>query len=640
MTGAPLESSLAELTDIQRQAVDWNGGPLLVLAGPGSGKTRVLTCRVARLLDASRDRRFRILALTFSNAAAHAMASRVANLAPGLEGRATIATFHSFCAEVLRLHGVHLGIKTDFAIYSQPADRHAVLSDALRRGGARHTSDAGWLLPWIDHLKDRLVEPEQAERHLAAMNGEVAENAARVAQAYRRYEDELRRANALDFGSLLLEAHRLFGYPAMARHYQTAYRYWLVDEFQDTNRAQYELFRRMAGGGFREVMAVADDDQTIYEWNGANVRRIRDLVRDFGCEVIQLPTNFRCPPDIVEAANRLVVYNANRVRAKRPATATIGHSASPNGAPIRCLEFATDAQEIAGVADEIAGLRPTERSGAAVLARNRAPLQTIRDALRKRNVAAYLDVRRGDFASAEMRWLVACLEQVQRPMDRRNMAVLLRSFEQFSEAQVDRGKIASRSESEGVTWLSAWIDGVEEAGAAGGGQSLVAPIAQLAAGAITPAAAVGQVLTYFERHDPDDDLKDDLSAWRRLSREIRGVHGHSSLDRFLQELHLRTKEAGPPSGAPSLMTIHRAKGREFDTVYLIGLAEEILPSWRSIKSEAGIEEERRECFVAITRVRQRLILSRARSYRGWRKEPSRFLREMGCLGNAADHADE
>lgn len=103
---------------------------------------------------------------------------------------------------------------------------------------------------------------------------------------------------------------------------------------------------------------------------------------------------------------------------------------------------------------------------------------------------------------------------------------------------------------------------------------------------------------------------------------------------------MRTKEAGPPSGAPSLMTIHRAKGREFDTVYLIGLAEEILPSWRSIKSEAGIEEERRECFVAITRVRQRLILSRARSYRGWRKEPSRFLREMGCLGNAADHADE
>ena len=283
---------------------------------------------------------FRILALTFSNAAAHAMASRVANLAPGLEGRATIATFHSFCAEVLRLHGVHLGIKTDFAIYSQPADRHAVLSDALRRGGARHTSDAGWLLPWIDHLKDRLVEPEQAERHLAAMNGEVAENAARVAQAYRRYEDELRRANALDFGSLLLEAHRLFGYPAMARHYQTAYRYWLVDEFQDTNRAQYELFRRMAGGGFREVMAVADDDQTIYEWNGANVRRIRDLVRDFGCEVIQLPTNFRCPPDIVEAANRLVVYNANRVprrpqRSAIPRARTVRRSDAWSSPPTR-----------------------------------------------------------------------------------------------------------------------------------------------------------------------------------------------------------------------------------------------------------------------------------------------------------------
>lgn len=627
--GALLESSLAELTGIQRQAVDWDGGPLLVLAGPGSGKTRVLTCRVARLLDASRDQRFRILALTFTNAAAHGMANRVANLAPGLEGRATIATFHGFCAQVLRLHGVHLGIKTDFAIYSQPADRQTVLSDALRRSGARHTSDAAWLLPWIDYLKDRLVEPEQAEPHLAAINGAVAEKAGHVAQAYRAYENELRRANALDFGSLLLEAHRLFSYPAMAKHYQTAYRYWLVDEFQDTNRAQYALFRRMASRGFREIMAVADDDQTIYEWNGANVRRIRDLVQDFGCEIIQLPTNFRCPPDIVAAANRLVVYNANRVQAKRPATATISHTASPNGAPIRCLAFATDVQEIAGVADEIASLNSTARSGAAVLARHRAPLQAMRDALTERSVPAYLDVRRGDFASAEMRWLVACLEQVQRPMDRRNMAVLARSFEQFSEARVDWGKIASRSDSEGVTWLSAWIDSVDEAGAAGGDHSLIAPIAQLATGEITPAAAIEQVLTYFKLHDPDDDLKDDLSAWRRLSSEIRGVQGNTSLDRFLQEIHLRTKEAGPQPGAPSLLTIHRAKGREFDTVYLIGLAEEILPSWRSIKSKAGVEEERRECFVAITRVRRQLILSRAQSYRGWKKKPSRFLAEMG-----------
>ena len=630
--GAPLESSLAELTDIQRQAVEWDGGPLLVLAGPGSGKTRVLTCRAARLLNASGDRRFRILALTFTNAAAHVMAGGIANLVPGLEGRATINTFHGFCAQVLRQHGVHLGIKPDFAIYSQPADRQAVLGDALRRSGAQHTSDTtGMLLPWIDHLKERLVEPEQAEPHLAAKNGAVAENAGQVAQAYGRYEAELRRANALDFNSLILETYRLFAYSALAGHYQAVYRYWLVDEFQDTNAAQYALLRRMAGGSFRDVFAVADDDQTIFEWTGANVRRIRDLVRDFACEVIQLPTNFRCPPPIVEAANRLVVYNANRVRAKRPAT-PVGHSATPDGSPIRCLEFAADEDEITSVADEIACLDTDARRGVAVLARNRAPLEAMRDALKERAVAADLDLRRDDFTSPQMRWLVACLKQVHRPLDRRNMAVLVQSFEQFSEARVDRGAVASRSESEGITWLTAWTDSVRDAGVANAGSALVDPVMKLAVGAITPAAAIDQVIGYFEDHAPGEALKEDLSAWRRVSGEIRDVRGQTSLGRFLQELHLRTKETAPRLGAPVLMTIHRAKGREFDIVYLIGLAEEILPSWHSLRSPARIEEERRECFVAITRAKQRLILSRARTYRGWPKEPSRFLREMGCLG--------
>ena len=633
----PLASSIGELTDIQRRAVKWDDGPLLVLAGPGSGKTRVLTCRVARLLDASREQRFRILALTFTNKAAHEIASRVTTLAPGLEGRATIDTFHGFCAQVLRQHGVHLGIKPDFAIYSQTADRQAVLGDALRRSGAPNASDAAVrFLPWVDHLKERLMEPEQAEHCLAATKG--AEDADRVAHAYRLYEDELRRVNALDFNSLILEAHRLFAYPALVRQYQTSYRYWLVDEFQDTNGAQYELLRRMAGQSFREVFAVADDDQTIFEWNGANVLRIGDLVRDFACDVIQLPTNFRCPPRIVEAANRLVVYNAVRAQAKRPATAAAGRSASPGDERILCLEFATDREELVGIADDIARLDAEARCGAAVLARNRAPLQEMYDVLKGRGVTANLDLRRGDFVSPQMRWLVACLEQVHRPLDRRNMAELARSFNRFAEAQMDCGSIVSRSESEGITCLSAWTDCVRKAGATGAVDELIDPIAGLAAGAIRPSTAIDQVLAYFESRDPDDELKEDLSAWRRISREILEVRGHTSLDQFLQELHLRSKEPVPPPGSPSLMTIHRAKGREFDTVYLIGLAEEILPSWRSLKSSARIEEERRECFVAITRTKRRLILSRARQYRGWPKKPSRFLREMGCLDDCLPDA--
>ena len=356
-----LEISCRELTDIQRCAVEWDDGALLVLAGPGSGKTRVLTCRIAHLLESSRDERFRILALTFTNKAAHEMAHRVTALAPGLEGRANIGTFHRFCANVLRQHGVHLGIKPNFAIYSRLADRQAVLEDALGRESQRFTRDVRWLLPLIDDLKAHMVTPEQAEQSDTVWNGAHPHDKDRVVHAYHLYEEELRRANALDFNSLIIEACRLFDYPAMVRHYQTLYRYWLIDEFQDTNGAQYTLLRRMAGECFREIFAVADDDQTIYEWNGANVRRIGDLVRDFHCDVVQLPTNFRCPPRIVEAANRLVVYNARRAVSKQP-TQPSQERPIANQEQIRVLVFATDRDEMAGIADDIACLNAAARA--------------------------------------------------------------------------------------------------------------------------------------------------------------------------------------------------------------------------------------------------------------------------------------
>ena len=635
----PLESTLAELTDIQRKAVNWEEGPLLVLAGPGSGKTRVLTCRIARLLDASREQRFRVLALTFTNKAANEMANRVTSLAPGLDGRAHIDTFHGFCAQVLRQHGVHLGIKPDFAIYSQREDRQAVLEDALR-----HDSGHDWsredlrFLPSIDNLKSRLVEPEAAERHIGAMNGSVAEDASRVARAYHLYEHELRRINALDFHSLILDAHRLFAFPAMIRHYQRSYRHWLIDEFQDTNGAQYALLRRMAGQDFRRIFAVADDDQTIFEWNGANVRRIGKLVNDFQCDVVQLPTNFRCPPRIVEAANRLVVYNSRRVPAKQPTTAASVNPTPSQRMQIECREFDTDTDEVAGVATEIARMSREERGGTAVLARNRYLLEAMHDVLSDRDVPAETVMRRDDFASPEMRWLVACLKQIHRPLDRRNMAVLVKTFDSFANSPLDWEDLVSRSESERITSLQAWTDSVRDAENPRPVARSVESIAKLASGGIRLKTAIDRILEQLGNNAPDDDLKDDLSAWRRIEREIRDAQGLASLDRFLQELQLRSKEPVPTPGAVSLATIHGAKGREFDTVFLIGLAEEVLPSWHSIKKGGGsaaLEEERRGCFVAVTRTRRRLVLSRARHYRGWTKLPSRFLDEMGCCLSGA-----
>ena len=628
-----LEASLQELTDIQRRAVEWQDGPLLVLAGPGSGKTRVLTCRIARLLDSTRDQRFRVLALTFTTKAAHEMAKRVAALVPGLEGRTDVDTFHGFCAQVLRQHGVHLGIKSDFAIYSRSADRQAVLEDALRRESTsgRDATDLR-LLHMIDHLKARLIVPERAAQWLAKDIDAGAEGADRVAHAYRLYEAELRRANALDFNSLILETYKLFAYPAMCRQYQTVYPYWLIDEFQDTNGAQYALLRRMAGEDFREIFAVADDDQTIFEWNGANVRRIGKLVKDFSCEVVQLPTNFRCPPRIVEAANRLV-YNSRRVSAKQLARSATDKSLSLEDEQIECRDFDTDLDEIAGIAAEIADMNREERDQCAVLARNRYLLEAMHDALSGYGVPAEIVMRRDDFASPEMRWLVASLKQIGRPLDRRNMAVLVDAFESFAPSPLEWDDVVSRAETEGAAYLSVWMDAVSEAEMPGFSAEVVDAIAKLATGSHKLTTTIARILERFGSNDPDDDLKDDLSAWGRIEREIRDAHGLASLDRFLQELQLRSKEPVPAPWTVSLATIHGAKGREFDTVYLIGLAEEVLPSWHSMRKGGGsaaLEEERRGCFVAVTRTKRRLILSRARQYRGWSKSPSRFLQEMGC----------
>ncbi len=627
-----LETTLGELSGIQRKAVEWDDGALLVLAGPGSGKTRVLTCRVAQLLDRSRDERFRVLALTFTNKAAHEMARQVTAIALGLEERADILTFHSFCAQVLRQHGVHLGIKPDFTIYSLTSDRQAVLDDAIGREPQYFDRDDRRLLPRIDALKARLVCPKQAEERGAEADGASSEETCRLARAYRLYEDELRRANALDFNSLIFEAYRLFGYPAMARHYRTVYRYWLIDEFQDTNEAQYKLLLRMAGEEFRQIFAVADDDQTIYEWNGANVQRISTLVKDFDCEVMQLPTNFRCPPSIVEAANRLVVYNARRADGKRPAEPA-QRSRSRANYPIQCRVFDTDQTEAAEIAADIAGLDVDEHGRTLVLARTRVLLESMRDALRAEGVLATILMRRDDFVSPEIRWLVACLKQISRPLDRRNLAALVEAFGSFAARPVDFDDLLSRSAAEGVTYLSAWVDAVRAAQPAPVAD-IVERVADLVAGNVKWVPAIQPILEYFKNGEPHDDLKDDLSAWDRLWGEISVAGRTTTLKQFLQELALRPKEPVPAAGAVSLATIHGAKGLEFDTVYLIGLAEEILPSWHSVRQGNGsatLEEERRGCFVAITRTKKRLILSWARKYKGFQKQPSRFLEEMGLL---------
>lgn len=639
MTESALESAMGKLTDIQREAVKWDKGPLLVLAGPGSGKTQVLTCRIARLLEESKDQKFRILALTFTNKAADEMKGRVAGLVPGLEDRATIGTFHSFCGQVLRQHGVHVGINPDFTIYSADNDRRAVLEDALRRAqseGHKVSPDDVKYLGIIDRLKSKLIEPEAAGAALAQL-----EDSQRVVAAYRFYEDELRRINALDFNSLILEAYRLLkGFPTIAARYRRSYPHWLIDEFQDTNSAQYRLVRTLAGHSFQNIFAVADDDQIIYEWNGASYKQIQSFLADFSAQLIQLPTNYRCPAAIVEAANRLVVYNAQRTRTKKPLIAGKKEPKYPPSEHIRLRVFKTDEDEASGIAKAIAGRDRSILGETAVLARTRALLERMHKALQEHNVPSVIAQRRDDFLSAEFRWLVASLRQITRPMDRHNLAALVEAFNRLAETAVSVEQVITDAEASGRSYFSTWLEATGRQNLAPAHKSLLTLLTPAAGDTSTVKSAVEAILGEFAKAtvgpEGDSDLAEDMAAWRELTRDIAGHIGKGApLDQFLQELQLRSKEPSPKPDTVTLMTIHGAKGREFDFVYVIGLVEDVMPSFQSIQKgdrSPEMEEERRNCFVAITRTKECLVLSRAESYRGWSKEPSRFLVEMGLLG--------
>lgn len=636
MTNVPLNTAITKLTEIQRKAVDWNAGGLLVLAGPGSGKTQVLTCRIARLLDSSRDKNFRVLALTFTNKAADEMKGRVANFVPGLEERANIGTFHSFCAQVLRQHGVHLGIKPDFAIYALDADRRAVFEDALQNAssaGHRVNVDDVRLLPLIDRMKARLVEPDGAAKVLTKYS-----DAERIALAYRLYEEELRRLNALDFNSLVLEVHRLaVTYPAIAARYRRSHPYWLFDEFQDTNGGQYRLMKALAGGEFKNLFAVADDDQIIYQWNGASFRHIQTFLSDFSAEAMQLPTNYRCPPTIVEAANRLVAYNAQRSTDKKPLVAGKTELKFTEHQQMQLREFQTEDEEAQGIAKMIAKQGRTQWGETTVIARTRALLERMHAALQKQNVQSVIAQRRDDFLSPEFRWLVATLTQSIRPLDHRNFAVLVEAFNRVAATECSTEQIRADAEATGRSYFASWLDAAKEAAAESTRCRLMELIADLPNASATFRAVIGQVLEEFKSvagaEEAKTDLEEDLTAWTELSNDIsRNVGRDIALDQFLQELQLRSKEPTPKPDTVTLMTVHGAKGREFDYVYVIGLAEDVLPSYQSRQKgdmSPEMEEERRNCFVAITRTKERLILSRAEQYRGWKKEPSRFLVEMG-----------
>jgi DNA helicase-2/ATP-dependent DNA helicase PcrA len=631
-----LNAAIERLSTTQRQAAEWGEGPALVLAGPGVGKTTVLTARIARILDSARNRNFRILALTFTTKAGDEMRTRVEELVPGLTERTVIGTFHAFCAQVLRQHGSHLQIKPDFGVYDQDADREELLRDALRdavaRGEQVSVSDVRWLRV-IDQLRSNIVGPNKAAtRFRDAAAGE------HVAHVYSIYEAALKERNVMDFNGLILNACRLtHQMPSVAGRIRQSYPYWLIDEFQDTTPAQYRLVKFMAGDQFKNVFAVADDDQIIYQWAGASYQQIVRFRGDFGPALFQLVENRRCPPDVVQAANNLIVHNSDRT----PGKATLVATKANEGAAISYRAFASERDEAQGIAREIATADVKSWGKTAVLARTRAQLMPILTALQEAGVKAGIATRRDRFMSPQFGWLQACLDQSIRPTDKRVFTAMVDAANRIvgisEEHALNASLLIAEAEAAGGSYMGQWIDA-----ALATSDSVFARLAAFAQRLTDSRASWRKVVAEAVAWLPTTtgaadgvvtDASDDKAAWDTATRAIRSEMGADvELPELLQGIALRPKEPPADPDAVSLYTIHASKGLEFDHVWVAGLAESVLPSWQSLKPDARpaeLEEERRNCFVAITRTRKTVTLTWASTYQGRTKAVSRFVAEMG-----------
>lgn len=635
---------MSSLNENQREAVLWDKGPLLVLAGPGSGKTRVLTYRIARILENSNGQHFRILALTFTNKAAAEMRSRVEELVPKEFGRVRLTTFHSFAAELLQQHGNYLSFRPDFQILSNDADREALLDDVLGQlqkdlsYSLPEHFKAAQLLPAVTKLLDRCVPPAEAESLLQKAD---VENAIPLARVYAAYREGLRSTNSLDFPSLIAESLDLLSkHSFLVKHIRKVYKHILVDEFQDTNLSQYQILSLITKPDPSTLFVVADDDQIIYQWNGANPKRIQSLRDDFNVSELQLPENYRCPPLVIELANALIERNLNRSAGKKPLTA-VKHGTG--GDVLRVFNFKNVNDEVAWISQDIAQKTLKDRARCAVLARTKKLLDLVGHKLEETGVPVYFAVRKDEFQSAPLRMLHAILRLINSTEDKQSLARLSKAFYELEGISIELSPVLSRASADGLELLHSWLDEVKRRDAVDKRTRylLEAGIKPLFT-SLNYRDFADKLLKWAEElqhgvqrdENAFNEFEEEREVWKQIMSEItKKFEGEDvSLHQFLHELDLTSKTPPKPPEAIPCFTIHASKGLEFGHVYLMGLVEDQLPSWAAVKkgdNSFEMQEERRNCFVAITRAQESLTLTYSAQVFGWQKQPSRFLAEMG-----------
>ncbi len=614
-----------DLNGNQQVAAAWGEGPLLVLAGPGAGKTSVLTLRVVRLIRETPKKRFRVLGLTFTNKAADEMRRRVRRRLRRDAERTDLTTFHSFAITVLRQHGGRMGLHPDLAVLADDRDRLALLRKAVERVGASGPPD--WSEAGLLRKLDSWMASGEDVTEIAAPDRE-----AWIRPVYGAYLDLLMERNSLDFPASLILCRRLFRErPIFAEDQRVVYPYACVDGYQDTNRAQDRLLRDIYPDRDANLFVVADDDQTIYEWNGATPTRLRALRDYYGMRVLQLPRSFRCPSAVTGRANRLMGRDRERLFEKEPP-----ESAAPTdaGEVLRALKFADEGEEARWIAGDIAA-RP-EPGRCAVLARTHRLLDAAAKALEAAGIACQVTEVKREFESPLVVFVHAVLRLANAPTHREHFATVCRAYRDLTGVDLGPEEVEAESALTGRPLLVGFAE-VAASRAVNGQPSLVAAVRE----------HVLEVLDYrkfvaaaFEWTGGGEDRllagRDEtnqgweIRAWRDLGRQIRGAVGdRPSLRRFLEEMDGRPKSRPAGENEVRCLTIHGAKGLEFEHVYVAGLAQGELPSYRAVRRGGeAIREERRACFVAITRAAGSLTLTHADSYFGWRREPSQFLAEM------------
>jgi ATP-dependent DNA helicase UvrD/PcrA len=635
MAIASPEQYLADLNPAQREAVLTTEGPLLVIAGAGSGKTRVLTYRVAHLMNAVGAKPNEILAITFTNKAAGEMKERLQHLL-GPRGRGLwILTFHAACGRILRREAQRLGYRSNFTIYDQ-ADQIRLVKqclEELERDPKRFTPRG--IHNQISHAKNRLVFPDDYSAQVQSFYDQT------VAEVYQLYQRRLFGSNAVDFDDLLmLTVDVLQRFPEAREKWQNAFRYILVDEYQDTNHAQYRLLQLLAEGDMN-VMAVGDPDQSIYAFRGADINNILDFERDFpGTRTVALEQNYRSTNSILGAANAVITHN--RERKPKELWSELGQ-----GEPARVVEVEDEHAEARFVAAGIAALVEQDYSGdeIAVFYRTNAQSRVLEDVLVRQGVSYQVIGGPRFYERAEIKDAIAYLQVIDNPYD----AVSLQRI-----ANKPRRGIGDSSLARLQTWADAqgrslWeaMEFAEEAGVGAAPlravQSFRTLMQSLQSGALELPVAdlVERVLEqsgYLEGLEAERTIEaqgriENLQELVGVAREYQETAEEPSLSHFLQEISLYSDQDAirGEESLVTLMTLHNAKGLEFRAVYLIGMEEGIFPHSRSIE-EQGIEEERRLAYVGMTRARELLTLTHASSRALWGSRgynmPSRFLDEL------------